>query len=174
MIPALIAFAVLVATLLLVAMLKSDDFRVSRSLQMAAPSSKIFGQVNDLRCMNVWNPFLKLDPNAKVTFEGASSGVGAVCVWDGDKNVGAGRQTIIESQPNKRVRMTLEFYRPFPGVNDVEFSLVDESSSTTVTWNMVGKMSFVPRLIGIFMSMETMCGASFLRGLQDVKTIVES
>ena len=110
----------------------------------------------------------------KRTFSGTESGKGAVYAWDGDKNVGAGRQTIIESQPNKRVRMTLEFYRPFPGVNDVEFSLVDESSSTTVTWNMVGKMSFVPRLIGIFMSMETMCGASFLRGLQDVKTIVES
>lgn len=174
MIPALIVFAVLVTTLLLVAMFKSDDFRVSRSLQMAAPSSKIFDQVNDLRCMSAWNPFLKLDPNAQVAFEGARSGVGAVCVWDGDKNVGAGRQTIIESQPNKLVRMSLEFYRPFPGVNDVEFLLVDEGTSTTVTWNMVGRMSFVPRLVGIFMNMEKMCGASFLSGLKDVKTIVES
>ena len=77
-IPILIALASMAALLLLVAKFKSDDFRVSRSMTMAALASKAFEQVNDLHCMNAWNPFLKLDPTAKVTYEGASSGVGAV------------------------------------------------------------------------------------------------
>jgi hypothetical protein len=176
-IPILITLAVLVVLFLLFllfAMFKSDDFRVSRSLEMTAPASKAFGQVNDLHCMNAWNPFLKLDPTAKVTYEGATSGVGAVCTWDGDKNVGAGRQTIVESQPSERVRMKLEFYRPFVGVNDVEFTFVPEGAHTVVTWCMVGKLNFMARLIGIFMSMEKMCGTSFEKGLADVKTIVEA
>ena len=77
--PILCSLAAIIALLLLIAMFKSDDFRVSRSLKMAAPSSKAFAQVNDLRNMNGWNPFLKLDPKAKVTYEGAETGVVAVC-----------------------------------------------------------------------------------------------
>ena len=173
-IPILCTLAAIVAMLLLFAQFKANDFRVSRSLKMAAPAAKAFAQVNDLHKMNAWNPFLKLDPNAKVTYEGAASGVGAVCTWDGDRNVGAGRQKIVESQPNERVSMKLEFYRPFAGVNDVEFTFIPEGSDTVVTWNMHGKLNFMCRMIGIFMSMEKMCGTSFEKGLVDVKSIVET
>lgn len=173
-IPILCTLAAIVAVLLLFAQFKSDDFRVSRSMKMAAPAAKAFAQVNDLRCMNAWNPFLKVDPNARVIYEGDSAGVGAVCNWDGDKHVGAGRQTIVESQPNERVRMKLEFYRPFAGFNDVEFTFVPEGADTVVTWSMVGKLSFIPRLVGIFMSMEKMCGTSFETGLAEVRSIVET
>jgi hypothetical protein len=173
-IPILCTLAAIIALVLLIAMFKSDDFRVKRSLKMAAPASKAFAQVNDLHCMNAWNPFLKLDPTAKVAFEGAESGVGAVCTWDGNKNVGAGRQTIVETKPSEWVRMKLEFYRPFCGVNDVEFTFVPDGVDTIVTWSMVGKLNFMARLIGIFISMEKMCGNSFEKGLADVKSIVEA
>jgi hypothetical protein len=173
-IPVLITLASIVALLLIFAMFKSDDFRVSRSLKMAASPSKAFSQVNDLHLMNTWNPFLKLDPNCKVGYEGAESGEGAVCTWDGNKNVGAGRQTIIDAKPNESVRMKLEFYRPFAGVNEVEFTFVPEGSQTVVTWNMTGKLAFFPRLVGIFVSMEKMCGDSFSKGLADLKTIVDA
>ena len=172
-IPVLLILVGIVA-LLLIAQFKSNDFRVSRSLHMSAPAAKAFAQVDDLRCMNARNPFLKMDPKAKVSYEGCTSGVGAVCTWDGDQNIGAGRQTIVESQPSERVRMKLEFYRPFSGVNDVEFTFVPEAANTIVTWSMVGKLSFIPRLVGIFMSMEKVCGTSFEKGLADVKMIVEA
>ena len=70
--------------------------------------------------------------------------------------------------------MKLEFYRPFAGVNDVEFTFVPDGANTVMTWSMVGKLNFMARLIGIFMSMEKMCGTSFEKGLADVKSIVEA
>jgi len=47
----------------------------------------------------------QLDPNIKQTYDGPPSGVGAIYAWDGDKNVGSGRQTIVESLPHELVRM---------------------------------------------------------------------
>ncbi|RLS58906.1 MAG: polyketide cyclase [Planctomycetota bacterium] len=170
----LLALAGIAALVLIIAWFKSDDFQMSRSMAMKAPASKAFEQVNDLRQMNAWNPFLKFDPQANVTYEGATSGVGAICHWDGNKNVGAGKQTIIESLPDEKVRMKLEFYRPFAGVNDVEFTFAPRGDTTVVTWSMVGKLNFMMRLIGLCVSMDTMCGKSFTQGLTEVKTMIEA
>lgn len=167
------AIVSLVALLLVVAAFKSKDLKLSRSRKMASPADTAFEQVNDLRQMNSWNPFLKPDPNARITFEGPAAGVGSICTWDGNQHVGAGKQTITECQSGKLVRMLLEFYRPFPGFNDVTFTFVPEGSGTVVTWSMSCQMAFVPRLVGIFVSMEKMIGAQFEKGLTDLQVIVE-
>lgn len=169
----LVGLVAMVGLLVIYAAFKSKDLRVSRSLMMVAPADKAFEQVNELANMNAWNPFLRVDPKAKVTYEGPASGVGSICTWDGDRNVGAGQQTIIETQPGKLVRMKLEFYRPFPGFNDVVFTFVPEGSGTVVTWTMTCQLAFVPRLVGTFVSMEKVIGGQFEKGLADMKAIIE-
>lgn len=164
----------LLVLMLLVAALKSDDFSVSRSLKMKTSAARAFEQVNDLHLMNQWNPWVKLDPQIKQTYSGASSGVGAVYDWDGNKNVGAGRQTIVETRPHELVVMKLEFFRPFPGTNDVRFIVEPDGDFVVVTWAMVGKLNFFMKFMGFFMSMDKMCGNAFLQGLNDMKAIVES
>ncbi len=47
--------------------------------------------------------------------------------WDGNKKVGTGRMTIIESKPSERVRIKLEFLRPFQATNMAEFQFKPES-----------------------------------------------
>ena len=59
------------------------------------------------------SPYVKLDPDAKYTFAGPRAGVGATLAWTGNKHIGDGRMTMIESQPNELVRMRLEFFKPF-------------------------------------------------------------
>ena len=164
----------LLCLLLMIAALKSSDFTVTRSLRMKTSAARAFEQVNDLHLMNRWNPWVKLDPNIKQTFSGAAAGVGAVYDWDGNKSVGAGRQTIIETRPHELVVMKLEFFRPFPGINEVRFSVSPEGEFVVVSWTMVGKLNFFMKVMGFFMSMDKMCGNAFLQGLNDMKTIVES
>ncbi len=174
LIPVLITLAAIVALFVFIVILRPNDFRVSRSVKMTAPASKAFEQVNDLHCMNAWNPWVKLDPSIKQTYEGAASGVGASYSWDGNRNVGAGRQTIVESRPHEFVRIMLEFFRPFAGVNEAQFTFVPEGVQTVVTWSMTGKLNFIMKAMGLFMSMDKMCGTSFEKGLADMKAIVES
>lgn len=175
LIPILIGLAAIVVLFVIVVMLRPNTFRVSRSLPMAVPASKAFEQVNDLHRMNAWNPWVKLDPNLKQTYEGAATGVGAVYSWDGNSNVGAGRQTIIESRPSDLIRIKLEFFRPFAGVNEVEFTFLPEGQHTLVTWwSLTGQCVFFTKAMGLFMSMDKMIGGNMEQGLADMKSIVEA
>jgi polyketide cyclase/dehydrase/lipid transport protein len=172
--PVLITLAIVVVLFVIVVMLRPNTFQVSRLLKMAAPASKTFEQVNDLHRMNAWNPWVKLEPAIKQTYEGEAAGVGAIYSWDGNSNVGAGRQTSVESRPSDLVRIKLEFFRPFRGTNDVEFSFQPQGVDTLVTWAMTGKYVFITKAMGLFMSMDKMIGGSFEKGLADMKSIVEA
>jgi hypothetical protein len=114
---------------------------------------------------SVWNPFLKLDPNVKNTYSGPVAGVGAVCSWEGDKNVGAGSCTIVESTPGELVRCRMDWKRPMEGTATVIFTFKAEGNKTLVTWAMYGTNGFMGKLMSLFMDCDKMCGPQFEKGL---------
>ena len=170
----LIAVVAIIAILLIVIAMQAADFRYARSATIAAPPGVIFPHVNDFKKMDVWSPWIKVDPNVKVTHEGAPFGNGAIESWDGNKNVGAGRMTVIESRPNELIRLKLEFFRPFAATNMAEFTFQPQSSGTTVTWAMTGKRNFLTKAMGLVMNFDKMIGGNFEKGLAELKTIAES
>src|SRR5690349_21515545 len=132
----LLGLVALIGIFLIVVGTRPADFRVERSATLAAPAQALFEQVNDHHNFNKWNPFLKLDPNVKNTYSGPDSGVGAVCSWEGDKNVGAGSCTITESKPGERVRCRMDWKRPMEGTATVDFTFKPQGEKTVVTWAM--------------------------------------
>jgi hypothetical protein len=169
----LIAIAVIVLGLVIVVAMRPSDFRVVRTATMSAPASDVFAQVNDLHKWEAWSPWAKIDPAMKQTYEGAPAGTGAIYAWDGNNQVGAGRMTITESRPGDLIRIKLEFFRPFAGINDVEFNFKPDGSQTAVTWSMAGKHNFMAKAMCLFMSMDKMVGGQFEMGLASMKAIVE-
>ena len=169
----LLVLAAIVVAILIVAAFQSDTYRVERSLAIAASPADLFAQVNDLHKAQGWSPWLKLDPNAKSTFEGPASGVGASNSWAGNSEVGEGRQTIVESRPNELVRLKLDFYKPMAGTATAELAFKPESGKTLVTWSMSGSKNFVSKVFCLFMSMDKMIGDQFEKGLASLKTLVE-
>jgi hypothetical protein len=85
----LIGLAAVIAILLIVAATRPADFRVERSATLSALPAALFEHVNNHHKFAVWNPFLKLDPNVRNTYSGPASGVGALCSWEGNSDVGA-------------------------------------------------------------------------------------
>lgn len=170
----LLGLVVIIAGIVIVAAFKSPDFRISRSATIAASQAAVFAQVNDLHKMNDWSPWLELDPTSKNSYSGAPAGVGAEFYWSGNNNVGEGRMTIVESNPNDLIRMKLEFMRPMKGVNTAEFTFVPEGKNTVVTWSMFGKSPLISRIMCLFMDMDKMVGGNFEKGLAKLKTIVEN
>jgi hypothetical protein len=162
----LLGIAAVLVILSIVIALQPADFRVTRTATISAPVSVVFAQVNDLHKWDVWSPWAKLDPAMKVAFEGAPAGVGASQTWSGNNEVGEGRSTITESQANERVRLKLEFVRPFAGTNDVEFTFRPEADRTVMTWSMFGKKNFLSKAMGLVMNCEEMCGKQFEQGLR--------
>lgn len=168
---ALLGLAGLIAILLVVAAFKSPDFRVERSLTIAAPAEAVFPWFNSHKKFNEFNPWLKMDPDAKVEYSGPESGVGAISTWDG-KKTGKGKATITESKPNESVRLRMDWIAPMEGVSTVDYIFKPEGGKTTVTWAMYGKSNFMGRLFSVFMDCESMCGPEFEKGLAAVAKIV--
>ena len=162
-----IGFVAFVAT-------RPSEYRVARTVTMAAPASAVFPQVNDFHRWGAWNPWAKIDPAMKQTYEGAPAGPGAVYTWAGNKEVGEGRMTVTESRVNELVRINLEFLKPFAATSTAEFTFRPEGDRTAVTWSMVGQASFIAKIIHLFVDMDTMIGGNFERGLTDLKSIVEA
>lgn len=169
----LLVLAAIIAGFCIVASFQPDDFRVSRSATIAAPPAEVFDKINNLQNWNAWSPWAKLDPNAKNTFEGPAAGVGASFAWAGNNQVGEGKMTITESQPNERVVMRLDFAKPFAGTNYTEFALRPEGPQTTVNWTMSGKANFISKCMGLVMDCDKMVGDQFEQGFTNLKGLVE-
>ena len=173
----LAGLSVVVAGLAAVIALQPSTYRVVRSATVSAAPAEVFPHVDDFHRWKEWSPWAKLDPAVKETFEGPASGTGAVFRWTGDKKVGEGNMTILESTPASRVRIRLEFIKPFPSVADTSFDFAPAAggSGTAVTWTMSGESGFVSKAFCLFMGgMDKAIGPDFERGLAAMKAVAEA
>jgi len=169
-----IAIVVLIAALLIYAATRPDTFRVERAASIKAPPEKVFALINDLRRWDSWSPWEKKDPAMKRTFgSDATSGKGAAYAWEGNSDVGQGRMEIAESVPPSRIRIKLDFVKPFEAHNLVDFTLEPKGDATSVTWAIHGPSPYISKLVGVFCNMDSMIGKDFEAGLAGLKAIAE-
>jgi uncharacterized protein YndB with AHSA1/START domain len=168
----LIILAVLIVGFIAAALLKSPDFRVERSITVAAPPEAVFVWFNSHRKFNEFNPWLKMDPGAKVEYHGPETGVGSASAWEG-RRTGKGRATITESRPNELIRLRMDWLEPMEGVSTVDYLFKSDGGKTTVTWAMHGRNEgLLARMISLVMNCESMCGPEFEKGLADMAKLV--
>lgn len=164
------AFAVVVA-------MQPDTYKVTRSISIAAPAETIFPLVNNYHRWDAWSPWAKLDPNMKVDFSGPEAGgVGATYSWKGNSDVGAGKMTTLEANPGRELKIQLEFTEPFADTSNTIFTLTPSADlkSTTVTWDIAGNANFISKAMCLFVSMDSMIGPDFEKGLASLKALAES
>lgn len=170
----LVVIAVIVVVFLIVVATLPADFRVTRTVAISAPAPVVFAQVNELKKWEAWNPWGKIDPAMKLTYEGAAAGKGASYSWAGNAKVGEGRLTITESRPGELIRFNLEFFKPMAGTSTAEFTFRPEGNQTKVTWSMSGKNNFMAKAFGLFVDCDKMVGGQFEQGLSALKSIAEA
>lgn len=168
-----VGLVALVAVLALAAFALPREVTVARSVTVAAPPAKVFPLVNSLREFTRWSPWAALDPNMKVTFDGAPEGVGARMSWSSEVGqVGTGMEEITESVLDERVAARLQFGGMAP--SGAYFDLEPEGEGTLVIWTLVADMGMNPigRWMG-FLAMDRMVGRDFDTGLARLKAKVE-
>lgn len=168
-----LALGALIVVLLVVIALQPSTFVIERTTTIAAPADLVYPRIESLRAMSEWSPFARMDPQMKTTYEGAASGVGAVSSWQSEQ-VGDGRMTVIAVQPNQRVDIKLEFFRPLASTNRALFTLEPSGQATAVTWRMEGNNGFAGKAIGLLVDMDAMLGGEFEKGLGSLKAMAEA
>jgi len=170
----LIAIPVLIVVFLVAAAMQPKEFRIARSVTIAAPAAVVFDQINDFHKWDKWSPWAKMDPDAKNSFEGPASGVGAAFAWDGNSQVGAGKMTVTESRPGELLRIQMEFIKPFAATHTVEFIFKPQGTDTVLTWSMAGENSFMAKAVTLIMNCDKMVGGQYEKGLAEIKSLSEA
>jgi len=168
-----VALAVMLGLFSIIVAMQPGQFRITRSATMKAAPAVVFAQIDDFHNWEAWSPWAKLDPDAKAVFEGPPSGEGAKFSWSGNDKIGQGTQTIVESKPDERIRIRLDFEKPMKDTSEAEFTFKPQDEQTQVTWSMSGKKNFVGKAVCMFMNMDKMVGGEFEKGLASLKGIVE-
>lgn len=161
-----------IVLLLIIAALLPANFHVERSIVIKAAPEKIFWEVADLENNRSWNPWAKIDPDAKNIMSAQTRGVGSSWTWDG-KKVGKGTLSIIEADEFKSIRTKVEFVKPWEGIHYGFWRFESMGDSTKVTWAFEGKLEYpIERFMYFFM--DKMMGDDFDKGLKNLKKKCET
>lgn len=162
---------VLVVLFFGVAMFLPASVHVERSLVIPASRKVVFNQVNDLRNWKHWSPWYQMDPDMQVTYRGFLRGEGASYSWKSDK-VGNGTLTITESHPYQYIATQLDFVKKGQATGFYRFEQV--ADGTRLTWGFETDVSNNPIEKYVGLMIDRMVGDDFEKGLQNLKTHVQS
>ena len=170
----LIALAAILLIFVIVVAMQPSEFHVERTATVAAPQADVFARVNDFHKWEAWSPWAKLDPAAKVNFEGPPSGEGTVMTWAGNDKVGEGKMTLVESRPSDLVKIKVDFVKPFEGSSTSQFTFKPDGDRTAVTWSMDARHNFLEKAFCLIMNGQKMVGDDMEKGLAQMKSVAES
>jgi uncharacterized protein YndB with AHSA1/START domain len=152
---------------------RPTTIHIARSARIGAPPGRVYPLIADLHAFNRWNPWAKMDPEIAFEYRGPRVGEGAVSAWKSDE-VGSGSMEITQTREPEWILIRIDFAEPFTAANEASFTLKGVDGATEVLWEIEGPASFLQRVIGVFVDMDEMMGATFDDGLADLRRIAES
>ena len=168
----LFGLVALVAVLAIVGMFLPRYVSVERDVIIEASAEEVFPHINSLQAFSEWSPWGGIDPDMVLEFSGPEEGVGNVMVWSSDdRNVGSGRQEIVEVAENESVRTALDFGDM--GTAEAWWRMTPDGDGTRVVWGLTADMGGGPvgRWFGLMM--DGMVGADYELGLAQLQAAVE-
>ena len=168
----LIDLVVIVAIAAVVLYFMPNHYSVSNSIEINKPANEVYSQIYDFNRWGTWDPWMEMDPQAKVTVEGNPGTPGHKMSWDGKKS-GMGSMSIISAGTNEFVYSQLEFLKPFKASAKDMIKLEANGDKTKVTWTNTGGLAFpFGRLFGL--SVDKSLGNDQRKGLGKLKSFVEA
>jgi hypothetical protein len=169
----LLWLAIALVALAAIGLFLPREIHVERSIGVRAPPATVFEIVNGFGRFNEYSPWFETDPQAKYTYEGPASGVGAKMSWvSEDRGVGNGSQEIVRSEPPRTVQSRLEFGGEATAVATWTIQPTDEGSH--VTWAFDTDLGMNPAMRYMGLAFDHLIGRDYERGLARLKKLAES
>ncbi len=132
----LVSLAIVFVLAVLVGVLLPAHGHVERTVEVSSPLRQIFDSVNTFRRFPEWSAQHKLDPQTKMTLDGAPAGEGAKVSWtSAAPQVGTGNLTITKSEQDSKVTMALD--NAWSGENKtytVTLAPAQNGKTVTINW----------------------------------------
>lgn len=160
----LVAFAIFVQT-------RKNTFSYQVSGVINATPEKIFPFISDMRLGDQWSPYEK-GIEMKKEYIGEANQIGGKMLFE-SKDSGSGSLEIMQIVQNDKVDYKLIMTAPFYAENIITYRLVPEEAGTRFVWNMSGENNFLGKLIGVFIDCEKMMNDTNMKGINNLKELVE-
>ncbi|MEN9699010.1 MAG: hypothetical protein RLZZ301_208 [Bacteroidota bacterium] len=159
--------------LLIAGLFIDNDYRVQRSVVIAAPRDAVFQYVKQLKNQENFGVWWKQDPHLKAVYSGTEATPGFTCTWY-SKEVGNGAQKIMAIQEGQRIDTRLQLETPFKSTNQLFISTnALGSSNTRVVWGFNGTMPYPFNSLKLVFSPENRVGQDLETGLKNLKRLLE-
>lgn len=163
----LVVFLVLLAGLFL-----PGEYKVERSIEIDAPSDKVYAVLVDLRKWEQWSTWYRRDPNIVMAYDGPDRAIGMQLRWRSTV-IGHGSIEITSLQYNKQVIYVLD--NPELGIKaHGDMKLESLGTGTRLTWISEGGvgLNIIDRYKLLFF--DDKLGSDIQVGLENIKTLVEN
>jgi hypothetical protein len=108
----LLAFAGIIALLLIIAIFMRKKHYVNREIIINAPTQKVFDYLRLLKNQEQFNKWAKAGKDRKEETRGTDGTVGFIYSWSGNKNAGQGEKEIMSIVEGKRIETEIRFVKP--------------------------------------------------------------
>ncbi len=165
-----IILGLIIAASLIWAAILPSSVNIKKTVEIDAPVSKVFPQVNNLKNWTYWSQWT--DSLFHTKYEGESIGVGAKMFWT-DETEGRAVLSITESIDNELINTHLQFEEDGkPAITKIAFT--ETPTGTEVSWEMTREDLSFPfgRFVGLII--EKGAGNNFQKSLDKLKQHCES
>lgn len=149
-----------------------SQFRVERSVTIAAPAEKVYLLIASPAEWKRWSVWNQRDPKMQMEYSGPSAGVGARWSWRSETE-GNGAMEFTEAVAGERLAYRLSF--PDMGMQSTgQLRIEPAGNGVRVSWSNEGQMNANPvnRWFGLFM--DRLVGPDFEAGLNNLKRLAEA
>lgn len=169
-----IIFLLIVAVFVIIYFLAPKSYMIKRSIIIDKPHTAVFKYLKFIKNQDHWSPWKKKDSDMKQEYIGIDGEVGFIAKWEGNSDVGIGEQEITNIIENRRIEVTLRFYKPWKSVSN-SYTIIDDigKMQTKVTWGFYGENIFPVNVFMLFYNMDKAVGKDFEEGLNNLKMILE-
>ncbi|NOQ26333.1 MAG: hypothetical protein GQ564_13295 [Bacteroidales bacterium] len=166
-----IVIALIFTLFLITPLFLPSNFHIERSTVIEKHVSIVYKTASDMSQRTKWDPWIEMEPNAKIDVHMSQEIIGSGYSWKGDI-IGEGKITIVKVIPNKEINSKIEFIAPQSMESDVIWTFQESDHNTIVTWAFEGTLSYpLEKWFGLFM--DKSLGTQFERGLFNFKKLVE-
>jgi carbon monoxide dehydrogenase subunit G len=158
--------------LAIIGLSKPSVVEMRESIKINSTPEALFPFLSDFEKFVVWSPWSANDPQMKMTFSGQKGEIEHRYEWKGNAQVGEGWMQIVKINPYEHIDIDLKFGRS--NTSKTGFTLKQLGEETLVTWFLSTDLGQNPlsRLMGPKMKKYIL--RDFNKGLNNLKTILES
>lgn len=162
----------IVALIIVLMFVLPGQYLVKKAIVINSDISKCYDMVADLNNYRDWNPWSKMEPDAKKSISGTPKTVGHRYDWEG-KKIGVGSLTVKKVEANKSVDLDLEFVKPFKSLADDNWTFDQlPNNQVKIVWSNSGDLpAGMARLMGPMITKNL--NKQFEQGLKSIKELCE-